>query len=158
MKAHIFKGSLIAGLAWLAIMATPALSRAGVKNFMAVINGAQGTPPNGSTALGNGILTYDPATKTLCYYFSYIGALVGPEILAHIHGPAAPRAARARPVPAGPGAYAGSAGPMPRALRRSASSTRSSVCAGTCALAGARGEARSSRVRVLSEDFSRDGP
>jgi hypothetical protein len=90
MKAYICKGWFIVALAALAIVSTPAISRAGVKNFMTVINGAQETPPNGSTALGNGILTYDTGTKTLCYYFSYIGALAGGEILAHIHGPAAP--------------------------------------------------------------------
>ena len=92
MKTQIFKGSLIAVLASLAIMATPALSRAGVKNFMTVINGAQETPPNPSAVTGNGILTYDTATKTLCYYFSFDTAppLAGGEIFAHIHGPAAP--------------------------------------------------------------------
>ena len=92
MKTQTFKGSLIAVLASMAIMATPVLSRAGVKNFMTVINGAQETPPNGSAVTGNGILTYDTATKTLCYNFSFDGAppLAGGEILAHIHGPAAP--------------------------------------------------------------------
>ena len=90
MGAHAFKGSLIAVLSGLAIVATPAVSSAGVKSFMVVINGAQETPPNPSAAIGNGILTFDTATKTLCYSVSYIGALAGGEILAHIHGPAGP--------------------------------------------------------------------
>lgn len=91
MNAHIRKGSLIVVLTALLIVATPALSRAVIKNFMTVINGAQETPANTSGALGNGILTYDTKTDTLCYYLSYIGTLAGgAEILAHIHGPAAP--------------------------------------------------------------------
>jgi len=89
MQARTFPSMLVAMLAGLAI-ATPTLSQAGVKNFMVVINGAQETPPNGSLALGNGILTYDSGTKTLCYSLSFIGALAGGEILAHVHGPAAP--------------------------------------------------------------------
>jgi hypothetical protein len=90
MKAHLLKGSLIAMFGSLAIIATPAVSHAGVKNFMTVINGAQETPANASTVTGNGILTYDTATGMLCYYISFNGALAGGEILAHIHGPAAP--------------------------------------------------------------------
>ena len=74
----------------MAIVAAPALSSAGVKSFMVVINSAQETPPNPSTAIGNGILTFDTATKTLCYSVSYIGPLAAAEILAHIHGPAGP--------------------------------------------------------------------
>jgi hypothetical protein len=90
MKAPIGKGIVVVALASLAIAATPALSSAAVKNFMTVINGAQETPPATSAAIGNGILTYDTKTKTLCYYFSYIGALAGGEIAAHIHGPSVP--------------------------------------------------------------------
>jgi hypothetical protein len=90
MRTHLFKLSFVVLLAGWASLAMPAPAQAGVKNFMTVIDGAQETPPNGSTAIGNGILTYDAATNTLCYYLSYIGALTGGEILAHIHGPAAP--------------------------------------------------------------------
>ena len=55
---------------------------------MVVINGAQETPPNASTATGNGMLTWDTSTKTLCFYLSYTPPLLGGgEILAHIHGP-----------------------------------------------------------------------
>jgi hypothetical protein len=75
----------------LAVASTPAPSNAGVKNFMAVISGAQETPPNASAALGNAILTFDTATNTLCYSISFnMPLLGGAEILAHIHGPAAP--------------------------------------------------------------------
>jgi hypothetical protein len=79
----------VAGL--LAILAVPSLSAAKPMTFMSVINGSQEVPPNQSTALGNALLTYDPATKTLCYYISYTPPLIGgAEILAHIHGPAEP--------------------------------------------------------------------
>jgi hypothetical protein len=84
------KVKLIPLLAASMIISAPMVSYAGVKNFMTVINGSQETPPNASAAIGNGILTYDTSTKTLCYYFSFVGALAGGEILAHIHGPAAP--------------------------------------------------------------------
>jgi hypothetical protein len=90
MKTQIRKRSFIIVLASLLLVTVPAVSHAAVKNFMAVINGAQETPANTSAALGNAILTYDTKTLTLCYYISYIGALSGGEILAHIHGPAAP--------------------------------------------------------------------
>jgi len=91
MRTHIVKGWLIAGLAALAIVATATLSRAGVKSFMTVIDGAQETPPTPSPAVGNGILTYDTGTKTLCFYFSYDApALLASELVAHIHGPGAP--------------------------------------------------------------------
>lgn len=90
MRTQSLRGTFVAVLVSLTVLVTPALSRAGVKNFMAVINGAQETPPNASSVTGNAILTYDTSSKTLCYYISYNGALAGGEILAHIHGPAAP--------------------------------------------------------------------
>ncbi len=90
MRTHILKGSLAAVLVSLVVMATPTLSPAAMKTFMTVINGAQETPPNVSPALGNGVLTYDTATDTLCFYISHDGTVAGGEIVAHIHGPAAP--------------------------------------------------------------------
>jgi hypothetical protein len=89
---HARTGSRVLGATLLvsALVLAPANSQAGVRNFMVVINGAQETPPIPSSATGNGILTWDTSTKTLCYYLSYEGALAGGEILAHIHGPAAP--------------------------------------------------------------------
>jgi len=90
MKRFLCKASCVALLAALTVAVAPGPASAGVKRFMTVINGAQETPANGSTAIGNGVVTYDTKTKTLCYYLSYIGALAGGEILAHIHGPAAP--------------------------------------------------------------------
>ena len=88
MQARTFGilGTILVGSA---IALSPTLSQAGVKTFMVVINGAQETPPNPSAAIGNGVLTYDTGTKTLCWSLSFIGALVGGEVTAHIHGPAA---------------------------------------------------------------------
>jgi hypothetical protein len=89
--SRVARACLLAVVPSLAIASTPALSNAGVKNFMAVLSGAQETPPNASTALGNALLTFDTATNTLCYSISFnLPLLGGGEIVAHIHGPAAP--------------------------------------------------------------------
>jgi hypothetical protein len=90
MKLDRFLKKPLVVIAAVAILSMPSLATAAVKNFMVVINGAQETPPNASTALGNGILTYDTATKTLCFYVSFAGLTGGAETAAHIHGPAAP--------------------------------------------------------------------
>jgi hypothetical protein len=52
--------------------------------FFAVLNGGQVVPPSTSNALGVGFLTFDNATKRLCYSISYSG-LVGTETEAHLH-------------------------------------------------------------------------
>jgi len=90
MKSRAIRNSFVIVAAVCAVVAAPGLSQAKVMNFMTVINGAQEAPPNASAAIGNGTLTYDKKTNTLCYYLSYVGGLAGGEILAHIHGPAAP--------------------------------------------------------------------
>jgi hypothetical protein len=90
MKLERILRRALAVLATVAVLSAPSIASAAVKNFMVVINGAQETPPNLSTGLGNGILTYDTATKTLCYFISFAGLTGGAEIAAHIHGPAAP--------------------------------------------------------------------
>jgi hypothetical protein len=51
------------------------------------MNGANETPPTGSTATGRGDFTVNTATHTLKYNISFSG-LSSTEILAHIHGPA----------------------------------------------------------------------
>lgn len=89
--SRVPQNSFFGAIAVLAILSMPALSDAGVKNFMTVLNGAQETPPNlGTPALGNGVLTYDTATDTICFAISYDGLTGGAEVAAHIHGPAAP--------------------------------------------------------------------
>src|SRR5262245_33722588 len=103
--SRIVRALLFAAVVSLAVASTPALSNAGVETFAAVINGAQETPPNASTALGNAVLTFDTATDTLCFYISFnVPLLGGAETLAHIHGPAAPGVGPAPiilPLPAG---------------------------------------------------------
>ena len=54
--------------------------------FQATIDGAQEVPPSGSTATGFGCFVLNP-NNTLDYLVSFSG-LSGPEIAAHIHGPA----------------------------------------------------------------------
>ena len=90
---------LIAALPLVAILSTAALSTAGVKNFLAVINGAQEIPPNPSTATGIAHFSYDTATKNLCFEVTHT---VAGEAAAHIHGPDLP--------PGNGGAGAGIAG------------------------------------------------
>jgi hypothetical protein len=89
MKLERIVGKSLAVVATVAVLSAPSLASAAVKNFMVVINGAQETPPNASAALGSGILTYDTATKTLCYAISF-SPMATAEVAAHIHGPAAP--------------------------------------------------------------------
>lgn len=60
---------------------------AATHHFIAVINGGQEVPPADSPALGNAFLTYDTATKMLCYAISFTD-LIAPEAAAHFHGPA----------------------------------------------------------------------
>jgi len=76
----------------LASMATVLLAAtADAKQFVsiALLSAAQETPPSPTPAHGNALLTYDTITKMLCLSASYSG-LGSAEILAHIHGPAAP--------------------------------------------------------------------
>src|SRR5262245_55119287 len=71
----------------LASLSIPTLSNAGVKNFIAVINGAQEIPPNPSTAFGLAHVSFDTANNNLCFEVTHT---VAGEILAHIHGPDLP--------------------------------------------------------------------
>jgi hypothetical protein len=70
--------------------------------FSALISSAQETPPSPTAAHGNALLTYDTTTDMLCFAISYSG-LGSAEIVAHIHGPAAPGtpAGIVFPLPAG---------------------------------------------------------
>jgi len=52
--------------------------------FFAVMNGGQVVPPSPSNALGVAFLTFDEATKRLCYSISY-SQLLGAETEAHLH-------------------------------------------------------------------------
>jgi hypothetical protein len=54
-------------------------------SFVTVLNGGQVVPPSTSNAMGVGFLTFENATKRLCYSISYSG-LEGHETEAHLHG------------------------------------------------------------------------
>ncbi len=73
--------SLIAASA-LFLTTTSAFALAPMK---ALCDGAQETPPNGSTGTGTGLFLIDTATNTLFYYIAYSG-LGSAELAAHIHG------------------------------------------------------------------------
>src|SRR5919198_5986483 len=83
------------------LVASPARA-ASTKTFIALLNGAQETPPNNSTALGLALLTFDESTKMLCFSLSFTPLDTG-EVAAHVHGPGAPgqSAAILFPLPAG---------------------------------------------------------
>ena len=53
--------------------------------FFAVMNGGQVVPPSPSNAMGVAFLTFDEATKRVCYSISY-SQLQGTETEAHLHG------------------------------------------------------------------------
>jgi hypothetical protein len=84
------------------------------KQFLAVINGGQETPPVGSVGSGVAHLTFDEATKMLCFSSTHQN-LGSAEILAHIHGPALP------------GTAGGIVFAPPRETRRTAASDRSTT-------------------------------
>lgn len=85
--ATLLRSSFLAVIAALAILSTSTTSSAALKQFHALINSGQETPPTGTTATGIAHLTYDTATNTLCYAITHNAA---GEVTAHIHGPAAP--------------------------------------------------------------------
>jgi len=65
-------------------------AHAASKNFIAVLNSGQETPPNTSGAFGVAFFTFDTKTGQLCYRVSYSRLEGGAEVAAHIHGPAVP--------------------------------------------------------------------
>jgi hypothetical protein len=57
--------------------------------YTAVLNGPQENPPRDSPSQGVAQVLLVKETNTVCYRISY-SPMLGPEILAHFHGPAAP--------------------------------------------------------------------
>lgn len=70
-------------------MVTAAAAAPAPKQFLAVLNSGQETPPVASAGNGAAHLTFDESTKMLCYSITF-QSLSSAEILAHIHGPALP--------------------------------------------------------------------
>lgn len=86
-------GMIRAGVAGAAILAFAAFGNttvlAAVIKYKVTMDGASEVPPNDSKAKGTGEASYDTATKTLSWEFTYDG-LTGPAKAAHFHGPAGP--------------------------------------------------------------------
>jgi len=82
------KPRLRAVLTWPIAMAAAAMLSGGVQAqwsaFQATINGAQETPPTGSTATGSGLFTFNPSTNMLNYTISFTPLATG-EVAAHLH-------------------------------------------------------------------------
>src|SRR5436309_11942627 len=79
---------------------------ASTRNFVAVLNGGQETPPTTSNAFGVAFLTFDDKTLALCYSITFF-SLSTTETNAHLHGPAAPGVSAGiivglQPVPGNP--------------------------------------------------------
>jgi hypothetical protein len=82
MRACVAAGALVLA----ALEPQAALARSGGKlTFVAVLNGGQVVPPSTSNAMGVAFLTFDNATKQLCYSITY-SELQGTETEAHLHG------------------------------------------------------------------------
>lgn len=60
------------------------LAQAQIVYLQATINGAQETPPTGSTATGLGCFSFDPSTNIISYNITFSG-LLGSETAAHFH-------------------------------------------------------------------------
>ncbi|HYV56147.1 MAG TPA: CHRD domain-containing protein [Candidatus Nitrosopolaris sp.] len=87
MKIRTIVLGLGAGLL-LAVASVPA--HAASKNFVALMNGGQETPPTTSNSFGVAFFTFDSKTGQLCYRVTYMHLDGGQEVASHIHGPAVP--------------------------------------------------------------------
>lgn len=88
-----FRAAMLArvGIVALALLLSPAspATAGGPKQFLSNLNAAQETPPVPTAGFGVAHLTFDEASKMLCFAITY-GSLSSAEILAHVHGPADP--------------------------------------------------------------------
>jgi hypothetical protein len=72
-----------------ALTASTATAAAPPKQFLAILNAPQETPPVATAGNGAAHLTFDEGSKMLCFSINFQN-LGSAEILAHIHGPALP--------------------------------------------------------------------
>ena len=79
----------ISFLATLAAVSGALPATADTRQMVALLNGAQETPPANSNGLGSAQVTIDTNANVLTYRIAYSG-LAGNETAAHIHGPAEP--------------------------------------------------------------------
>src|SRR5262245_1094944 len=88
MRSSVFASMLFALGTALVVPAGPSAAETLVP-FTAVLNGAQEIPPQPSPSQGVAQVLLVKETNTVCYRMSF-SQLLGTEILAHFHGPAAP--------------------------------------------------------------------
>ena len=89
MRSSIFASMVFAlGATVVVVSAGPSAAETLVP-FTALLNGAQENPPQPSPSQGVAQVLLVKETNNVCYRISY-SPLLGPEILAHFHGPAAP--------------------------------------------------------------------
>jgi hypothetical protein len=92
MKSRPHRAALVVLGALFALANAPTTAHAKTPRpltFIAIMNGGQVVPPSTSNALGVGFLTFDNATKRLCYSLTYSG-MIGTETDSHLHGDALP--------------------------------------------------------------------
>jgi hypothetical protein len=91
MEDNRMRFMMQAGVAGALILGATAFASSAVLadtiKYKVTMNGASETPPNDSKGTGTGDISYDTATKTLTWTFTYDG-LTGPAKAAHFHGPA----------------------------------------------------------------------
>ena len=71
------------------LLSAPQMAAAATTNFVASLDGSHEVPPNIVPGNGTGSFQFDDATKMLSFNIEFSG-LSGPEVGAHIHGPALP--------------------------------------------------------------------
>ena len=77
--------SLVVGLVMVLVYVYDGLAKSpGKASFFSVLNGGQVVPPSTSNGMGVAFLTFDGATKQLCYSITYSG-FQGTETEAHLH-------------------------------------------------------------------------
>jgi hypothetical protein len=81
-STSVLASSILAAALWV----TPAAGDSFDPTFIAVLNGAQETPPVASPSTGVAFLTFNKNNSQLCYALSY-SPLGGTELVAHFHGP-----------------------------------------------------------------------
>jgi len=82
MTLPVLASSLLTTALWVGPVAADSLQA-----FLAVLNGAQETPPNTSPSTGVAFLTFNKTNSNLCYAISYT-PLAGTEQVAHFHAEA----------------------------------------------------------------------
>ena len=89
LRDRMYQACVVASVAVVTAMVTTAAAAPPPKQFLAVLNAPQETPPLATAGNGAAHLTFEESTKMLCFSINFQN-LSSAEILAHIHGPALP--------------------------------------------------------------------